>query len=202
MEFFVFFSVLSCNDSAASSLCNQREELHHSWAERERQKRPKELHQLRPAALKKFYLKYPTLIFSQILSTALTLFPAYHQQMRQNTSLLKRRLAQRKNLASEIITFFLHFEEHSFLNWRTQMFLASVWSHLEVILLAGVQGVTAEVRLELYVIFKGLIGRREGHRGEKLNRQTTKQNKKRKTRRGQEKGRRRQRRREKWDWKC
>lgn len=42
----------------------------------------------------------------------------------------------------------------------------------------GFQGVTAEVRLELYIIFKGLIGRREGHRGEKLNRQTTKQNQK------------------------
>lgn len=69
------------------------------------QKRPKELQQLRPAALKKFDLKYPTLTFSQILSTALTLFPAYHQQMRQNTSLLKRRLAQRKNLASEIVLF-------------------------------------------------------------------------------------------------
>lgn len=102
---FVFFCVLSCNDSAASSLCNQREELHHSWTERERQKRLKELQQLRPAALKKFDLKYPTLTFSQILSTALTLFPAYHQQMRQNTSLLKRRLAQRKNLASEIVLF-------------------------------------------------------------------------------------------------
>lgn len=50
-------------------------------------------------------------------------------------------------------------------------------AHLEVILLTGVQGVAAEVRLELYVIFKGLIGGREGHRGEKLNRQTTKQNK-------------------------
>lgn len=53
-------------------------------------------------------------------------------------------------------------------------------AHLEVILLTGVQGVTAEVRLELYVIFKGLIGGREGHRGEKLNRQTRKQNKKQK----------------------
>lgn len=51
-------------------------------------------------------------------------------------------------------------------------------SHLQVILLAGVQGVTAEVRLELYVIFKGLIGGREGHRGEKLNHQTTERNKK------------------------
>lgn len=53
-------------------------------------------------------------------------------------------------------------------------------AHLQVILLTGVQGVAAEVRLELYVIFKGLIGGREGHRGEKLNRQTTEQNKKQK----------------------
>lgn len=51
-------------------------------------------------------------------------------------------------------------------------------AHLQVILLTGVQGVAAEVGLQLYVIFKGLIGRREGHRGEKLNRQTTKKNKK------------------------
>lgn len=50
-------------------------------------------------------------------------------------------------------------------------------AHLQVILLTGLQGVAAKVRLELYVIFKGLIGGREGHRGEKLNRQTTKQNK-------------------------
>lgn len=55
----------------------------------------------------------------------------------------------------------------------------SAGAHLEVILLTGVQGVAAEVRLELYVIFKGLIGGREGHRGEKLNRQTTKQKQKR-----------------------
>lgn len=47
-------------------------------------------------------------------------------------------------------------------------------SHLQVVLLAGVQGVAAEVRLELYVIFKRLIGGREGHRGEKLNHQTKK----------------------------
>lgn len=47
-------------------------------------------------------------------------------------------------------------------------------SHLQVVLLAGVQGVAPEVRLELYVVFKRLIGRREGHRGEKLNHQTKK----------------------------
>lgn len=50
----------------------------------------------------------------------------------------------------------------------------SVSAHLQVILLTGVQSVAAEVRLELYVIFKGLIGGREGHRGEKLNSQNNK----------------------------
>lgn len=52
-------------------------------------------------------------------------------------------------------------------------------AHLQVVLLAGVQGVTGEVRLELYVVFKRLIRGREGHRREKLNRQTTEQTKKR-----------------------
>lgn len=59
-------------------------------------------------------------------------------------------------------------------------------AHLQVVLLTGLQGVAAKVGLELYVVFKGLIGGREGHRGEKLNRQTTKQNKNRKE--GEEEG--------------
>lgn len=51
------------------------------------------------------------------------------------------------------------------------------YTHLKVIFLTGIQGVAAEVSLELYFIFEGLIGGREGHRGEKLKRQTTEQKK-------------------------
>lgn len=60
------------------------------------------------------------------------------------------------------------------------------YAHLKVIFLTGIQGVAAEVSLELYFIFKGLIGGREGHRGEKLKRQTTEQKRVSKQEKGEE----------------